>query len=217
MKDDPKRWLEDIAKIVNILYKKAGSKKRFCNNISHWTSNRREMQLKTGEYYTPIHVITKDKSVPQGTKLTMPEIYALFSAIHDKCLGDRGEIEINPWQDEKYLSSKLGATEGTKFWSLIGDVEKLTLNEEPALKVFLEKLKADLKGIGTTPTSDKIPKRGRGVLNKQVEKLLKSSKASISATEIADILNNNYNGTYKPTSASSVSKTKSWSHRPKKK
>ena len=62
-------------------------------------------------------------------------------------------------------------------------------------------------------------KRGKGKLNKQVGKLLKTSRADITASKIAKILNNNYRGTYLETTIDSVRKTEGWKNRsqPKKK
>ena len=53
-------------------------------------------------------------------------------------------------------------------------------------------------------------KRPKGVLNRQVGKLLRSSPSDISASEIARILNENYVGEYKPTSPCVVGKTENW-------
>lgn len=68
-----------------------------------------------------------------------------------------------------------------------------------------------------TDTEQEIKRRGKWVLNTQVGELLKSSPSNISANKIAETLNKNYKGEYKPTSGSAVSKTKTWTQRCKKK
>jgi len=61
-------------------------------------------------------------------------------------------------------------------------------------------------------------KRPKGVLNKQVGKLLKSSSSDISASEIAGILNKNHVEEYEPISPCAVGKTQNWKkHREKQK
>jgi hypothetical protein len=55
-----------------------------------------------------------------------------------------------------------------------------------------------------------LQKRPEGLLNKQVDDILKSSPVDISASDIAALLNKKYVGKYEPTSPCSVGKTESW-------
>jgi hypothetical protein len=55
-----------------------------------------------------------------------------------------------------------------------------------------------------------LKNRPDGLLNKQVGEILKSSPPSISASDIAALLNKKYIGEYEPTSPCSVGKTENW-------
>jgi len=65
---------------------------------------------------------------------------------------------------------------------------------------------------------DILEKRPEGLLDRQVDELLRSSPSDISASETAAILNKNYVGEYEPISPCAVGKTESWKkHREKMK
>ncbi len=73
------------------------------------------------------------------------------------------------------------------------------------------------KWVRITETKQSTKKRGKTILNQQVQELLKSSPVNITAETLAEILNRNYAGVYNPTSASAVGKTESWKQRSQKK
>lgn len=60
---------------------------------------------------------------------------------------------------------------------------------------------------------EETKKRAKGMLDEQVRALLMSSRSKITARKVAETLNKNYAGMYKPTAPGAVRGTKAWQQR----
>ncbi len=112
----------------------------------------------------------------------------------------------------KLIAQKQGKTEEGRPEKKLGkQVDKLTAQKQAKKKKKRPQKKPDNQ-VGKLTAQKQTKKeedRPEGVLNKQVGILLKSSP-DITAFEIANMINKNYAGVYKPISPCLVVKTESW-------
>ena len=170
--------------------------------ISHWFSDFFIMEL----FRDKVHKRHFDDIV-ETFRLYMPNIFESLKEIRHNFLNGAKFMKQTEMQKDKVENGHdLG------FWC-INFLDKTARPPVKSLRNAAEKTREYLTAQKQEETAEKRPK---GVLDKQVDKLLRSSPLDVSASEIARILNKNFVGVYKPISPCLVGKTDCWKkHREK--